>query len=68
MNENYTVLALIKDEPLRIVSIIRNFHERAKILALLDSEDTTTESILIENSIEYRIRPNNLIEDSTKIQ
>ena len=61
MNENYTVLALIKDEPLRIVSIIRNFHERAKILALLDSEDTTTESILIENSIEYRIRPNNLI-------
>jgi len=61
MNENYTVLAFIKDEPLRIVSIIRNFHERAKILALLDSEDTTTKSILIENSIEYRIRPDNLI-------
>ena len=61
MNENYTVLAFIKDEPLRIVSIIRNFHERAKILALIDSEDTTTKAILIENSIEYRIRPDNLI-------
>jgi hypothetical protein len=61
MNENYTVLAFIRDEPLRIVSIIRNFHERAKILVLLDSEDTTTKAILIENSIEYRIRPDNLI-------
>ena len=40
MNENYTVLAFIRDEPLRILSMIRNFEGRAKIIALVDREDT----------------------------
>lgn len=57
MTTNYTVLAFIRNEPLRMESIIKNFEGYANIIALLDENDKETESILIEHSIEYRMRP-----------
>ena len=68
MKNNYTVLAFIRNEPLRIKSIIENFKGHAHIIALLDASDTTTKSVLIDNSIEYRMRPENYmgLDESTK--
>lgn len=62
MNNKYTVLAFIRNEPLRIKSIIENFKDHANIIALLDASDTTTKSVLIDNSIEYRMRPENYMD------
>ena len=59
MNSHFTVLACIKDEPLRIIPLLENFEGMAKVIVLLDPKDSLTESILIEKSIAYIKRPEN---------
>ncbi len=59
VQRNYTVLVEIKDEPLRIIPLIENFEGIAKIIVLLDPEDSQTKEILIERSISFIIRPSN---------
>jgi len=55
--KNYTVLAFLRNEPIRVKSIIENFKGRANIIALLDSEDIETESVLQKYNIKYIKRP-----------
>jgi hypothetical protein len=57
MNDNFTVLVQIKNEPVRVNAIIDNFKKIAKVIYLLDFEDTTTSSVLLNNNCEFIIRP-----------
>lgn len=64
MDSPFTVLAVIKDEPLRIIPLLENFEGIAKVIVLLDPKDQLTEAILIERSIEYVKRPENFYDIS----
>ncbi|QWC97177.1 hypothetical protein G6729_01670 [Polynucleobacter paneuropaeus] len=56
-NSHYTTLALIKDEPDRIIPLINNFKKINNLLVLLDHDDILTERVLADNSVAYVRRP-----------
>ncbi len=64
MQNKFTVLTEIKNEPLRILPLIENFKGFAKVIVLLDFEDLETEKILIQKKIKYIKRPKNYFAQS----
>ena len=56
MFDNFTVLTVIKNEPLRIIPFLENFTE-VNVIVLLDPEDGQTEEILKKRSVKYIKRP-----------
>ena len=62
MIDNYTVVAFIKNEPIRILPLIENFNKSNKLLILLDPDDILTKEILIKNNIKFILRPKNFYE------
>ena len=53
----YTAIVMAKDEHIRIHGLIENLKHSANILVLLESEDKTTKSVLVDLSIDYKTRP-----------